>query len=67
MKDLAMALDLEKDQLKAKISFVNMYLHSLHQLNIPKLSKEVDVQSSVDRWVMNTKSFFDQGSTISFI
>ena len=60
-----MALDLEKGQLKVEINFINVYLHSLNQLNILKICEESYVQSSVDRWVENTKAFFDQGSIIS--
>lgn len=59
-----MVLDLEKGQLKVEVSFVNMYLHYLNQLNIAKLW-EGYVQTSTDQWMENTQVLFDQGSRIS--
>lgn len=65
LKYLAIALELEKGQLKVKISFLDMHFNYLTQLKAPKLWEEPYVQSNIAHWVTNTKSFFEQDSTIN--
>ena len=45
---LVFSLDLEKNQLKIEVGFVNKFFHTLIQLKDPKLLEEPDVQSSID-------------------
>lgn len=59
LKYLAISLGIKKRHLEVELTFIDLHFDNITKLNMPPIQDQLDVLVSINIWMINNQSYFD--------